>query len=194
MYRSMRSHVPKQSVYHQYSYPISIIHPRCIKVGLQWCTVFIADFGFFASYRLRQKRRHDSGRAKPPPWSRRVTLVPLPKQKYIYIYIIWPDFGRSYRHLSFSKSQWKTGHFTLLYYIWYHLYLIRFRLATSGIGTKVRWYFNTRPRPYNYAVNPDWTLTQICDLTCIHRRWTCFDVTGWTADTVSNLMPLNQTK
>ena len=25
----------------------SIIHPRCIKVGLQWYTVFIADFGFF---------------------------------------------------------------------------------------------------------------------------------------------------
>ena len=31
--------------------------------------------------------------------------------------IIRPDFGRSYRHLSFSNSQWKTGHFTLLYYI-----------------------------------------------------------------------------
>ena len=30
---------------------------------------------------------------------------------------IRPDFGRSYRHLSFSNSQWKTGHFTLLYYI-----------------------------------------------------------------------------
>ena len=26
---------------------ISIIHPRCINVGLQWCTVFIADFVFF---------------------------------------------------------------------------------------------------------------------------------------------------
>ena len=31
--------------------------------------------------------------------------------------IVRPDFGRSYRHLSFSNSQWKTGHFTLLYYI-----------------------------------------------------------------------------
>ena len=30
---------------------------------------------------------------------------------------IRPDFGRYYRHLSFSNSQWKTGHFTLLYYI-----------------------------------------------------------------------------
>ena len=30
---------------------------------------------------------------------------------------IKPDIGRSYRHLSFSNSQWKTGHFTLLYYI-----------------------------------------------------------------------------
>ena len=59
---------------------ISIIHPRCIKVGLQWCTVFIADFVFFASYRLRQQPRHDSGRAKPHPWSRRATLVPLSKQ------------------------------------------------------------------------------------------------------------------
>ena len=58
--------------------------------------------------------RHDSGRAKPPPWSRRAMLVPLPKQKRK---IIRPDFSRSYRHLSFSNSQWKTGHFTLLYYI-----------------------------------------------------------------------------
>ena len=31
--------------------------------------------------------------------------------------IIRPDFGRSYRHLSFSNSQWETGHSTLLYYI-----------------------------------------------------------------------------
>ena len=30
---------------------------------------------------------------------------------------IRPDFGLSYRHLSFSNSQWKTGYFTLLYYI-----------------------------------------------------------------------------
>ena len=34
-----------------------------------------------ASYRLRQKPQHDSGRAKPPPWSGRATLVLLPKQK-----------------------------------------------------------------------------------------------------------------
>ena len=27
------------------------------------------------------------------------------------------DFSPSYRHLSFSNSQWKTGHFPLLYYI-----------------------------------------------------------------------------
>ena len=33
------------------------------------------------------------------------------------IITIRPDFGRSYRHLSFSNSQWKTGHFTHLYYI-----------------------------------------------------------------------------
>ena len=31
--------------------------------------------------------------------------------------LIRPDFGRSYRHLSFSNSQWKTGHSTSLYYI-----------------------------------------------------------------------------
>ena len=68
-------------VIHLFIY-ISITHPRYIKVGPQWCTVFIADFGFFfASYRLRQKPWHDSGRVKTPPWSRRGTLVPLPKQK-----------------------------------------------------------------------------------------------------------------
>ena len=37
--------------------------------------------GYFASYRLQQKPRHDSGRAKPPPRTRRATLEPLPKQK-----------------------------------------------------------------------------------------------------------------
>ena len=39
---------------------ISLIHPRCIKVGLQWCTVFIADFGLYAWYRLRKKPQHAS--------------------------------------------------------------------------------------------------------------------------------------
>ena len=67
-----------------------------------------------ASYRLRQQPRHDSERAKPPPCSRCATLVPLPKQRKI---IIRPDFGRSYRHLSFSKQPMKTGHSTLFCYI-----------------------------------------------------------------------------
>ena len=50
--------------------------------GLQWCNCLHRRFRvIFAIYRLRQKPRHDSGRAKPPPWSRRATLVPLPKQK-----------------------------------------------------------------------------------------------------------------
>ena len=50
--------------------------------GLQWCNWLHHRFRvIFASYRLRQKPRHDSKRAKPPPWSRRATLVPLPKQK-----------------------------------------------------------------------------------------------------------------
>ena len=42
-------------------------------------------------------------------------------------FLIRPDFCRSYRHLSFSNSQWKTGNSTQ-----YHLYLIRFRLTTSA--------------------------------------------------------------
>ena len=46
--------------------------------------------------------------------------------------LIRPDSGRSYRHLSFRNSQWKTGHSTLLNYIQYHLYLIQFRLTTSA--------------------------------------------------------------
>ena len=50
--------------------------------GLQWCNCLHHRFRvIFASYRLRQKPRHDSGRAKPPPRSWRATLVPLPKQK-----------------------------------------------------------------------------------------------------------------
>ena len=50
--------------------------------GFPWCNCLHCRFRvIFASYLLRQKPRHDSGRAKPPPWSRRATLVPLPKQK-----------------------------------------------------------------------------------------------------------------
>ena len=73
--------------------------------GHQWCNCLHHRFRvIFASYRLRRKPPDDCGRAKPPPRSRRATLVPLPKQKKT---LIRPDF---------SNSQWKTGHSTLLYY------------------------------------------------------------------------------
>ena len=65
---------------------ISIIHPRCIKVGSQWksqATSLIATCYARASAKS--------------------------------IKIVRQDFSHSYRHLSFSNSQWKTGHFTLLY-------------------------------------------------------------------------------
>ena len=68
-------------------------------------------FQDFASYRLRQQPRHDSGRSKPPSWSRRATHRAFAKAI--------KQYGRTsaviYRHLSFS--QWKIGHFTLLCYI-----------------------------------------------------------------------------
>ena len=89
---------------------ISIIHPRCIKEVFSDATVFIADFGLFLHHiGSDSKPRHDSGRVKPPPWS----LVPLPKQRKIQIR---PDFGRSYRHLSFSKQPIKTAFHTPLLY------------------------------------------------------------------------------
>ena len=92
---------------------ISIIHPRCIKVGLQWCTVFITDFGFFCIILAP---------TATPAWLWKSQAASLIATCYACastkaIIIIGPDFGRSYRHLSFSNSQWKTGHFTLLYYI-----------------------------------------------------------------------------
>ena len=87
---------------------ISIIHPRCIKVGLQWCTIFIADFGLYASYRLLQKPRHDYGRAKPPSWSRRAMLVPpTKKNKLIINFTVWLIFYE-------FDSIWKRMHLTLL--------------------------------------------------------------------------------
>ena len=52
--------------------------------GLQGCNCLHCRFLVIsASYRLRQQPRHDSERAKPPPWTRRATLVPLPKQRKI---------------------------------------------------------------------------------------------------------------
>ena len=64
---------------------------------------------FFASYRLRQKPRHESQAAS--------LIATCYARASTKAKIIRPDFGRSYRHLFFSNSQWKTGNFTLLYYI-----------------------------------------------------------------------------
>ena len=91
----------------------SIIHPRCIKVGPQWCTVFIADFGVFLHH-IGSDSNPGMTLEKP---SHLLDSDVLRSCLYQSNKIVRPDFGRSYRHLSFCNSQWKTGHFTLLYYI-----------------------------------------------------------------------------
>ena len=106
---------------HTHTY-ISIIHPRCIKKVFSDATVFINDFELFLHH-IGSDRNPGMTLEEPTRLLNRDMLrscLYQSKKKTL----IRPDFGRSYIHLSFSNSQWKTGHSTLLYYIQYHLYLI----------------------------------------------------------------------
>ena len=82
--------------------------------GLQWCAVFIADFGLFLHH-IGSDSNPDMTLKEPSRLRDCDVLrscLHQSKEK-----IIRPDFGRSYRHLSFSKQPMKTGHSTLLCYI-----------------------------------------------------------------------------
>ena len=124
----------KTNIYlHTYIY-ISIIHPRCIKEVFSNATVFIADFGLFCII---------SAPTETPAWIWKSQAVSLITTCYAHastkakkFFLIRLDFGHSYRHLSFSNSQWKTGHSTLLYYISYHLYLSLYIYAILFLVTE----------------------------------------------------------
>ena len=103
---------------------ISIIHSRCIKEVFSDATVFIADFGLFLHH-IGSDRNLGMTLEEPSRLLDRDVLRSCLYQSKKKI-LIRPDFGRSYRHLSFSNSQWKTGHSTLLYIYIYICFIKQF--------------------------------------------------------------------
>ena len=83
--------------------------------GHQWCAVFIADFGLFLHH-IGSDSNPGMTLKEPSRLRDCDVLRSCLKQSKEKI-IIRPDFGRSYRHLSFRKQPMKTGHSTLLCYI-----------------------------------------------------------------------------
>ena len=82
--------------------------------GLQGCAVFIADFGLFLHHIGSDSNPGITLEEPNRLRDRNVLRSCLYQSKEK---IIRPDFGRSYRHLSFSKQPMKTGYSTLLCYI-----------------------------------------------------------------------------
>ena len=85
--------------------------------GLQWCAVFIADFGLFLHHISSDSNPGLTLKEPSRLHDRDVLRSCLYQSKEKKNNIKRPDFGRSYRHLSFSKQPMKTGHSTLLCYI-----------------------------------------------------------------------------
>ena len=83
--------------------------------GLQGCTVNIADFGLFL--------HHIGSDSNPGMTLEEPSRLCDHDVLHSCLYqskeknVIRPDFGRSYRHLSFSKQPMKTGYSTHLCYI-----------------------------------------------------------------------------
>ena len=83
--------------------------------GLQWCAVFIADFGLFLHH-ISSDSNPGLTLKEPSRLRDRDVLRSCLYQSKEKINKK-PDFGRSYKHLSFSKQPMKTRHSTLLCYI-----------------------------------------------------------------------------
>ena len=112
--------------------------------GLQWCAVFIADFGLFLHH-ISSDSNPGLTLKEPSRLRDRDVLCSCLYQSKEKINKK-PDFGRSYRHLSFSKQPMKTGHLNLLinkikyrfslkknysiniWFVWNHLFLLNSKM------------------------------------------------------------------
>ena len=100
--------------------------------GLQWCAVFIADFGLFLHH-ISFDSNPGLTLKEPSRLRDRDVLGSCLYQSKEKINKK-PDFGRSYRHLSFSKQPMKTGHSTLPCYIF----------TSSGFFQVIQYGINTQ--------------------------------------------------